>query len=78
MDEGIVKRGKDTGDTENELSCTHVSRVLDGGEQIEPTISGQRAERDVLVSGSVNLLLGRHFGRDILADVVDGEEGKRR
>jgi hypothetical protein len=63
VDEGIVERGEDTGNAENELACTRllVSSMRRIRITSKHTISGQRTERDVLLGGSGGLL-GRHFG----------------
>jgi hypothetical protein len=59
--ESVVERGKDTGDTENELACKPLDYTTPISYEIKKrTISGQRAERDVLLGGSADLLLGRH------------------
>jgi len=66
VDEGVVEGGEDTGNAENELAwytltfCPHLHLKWTR----KHTISGQRAERDVLLRGGG--LLGRH-----LVTVVD-------
>lgn len=70
MDEGVVERGKDAGDAENELTCSGCQRetFLPSERERErwdssgigQTFSNLGAERDVLGGSALDLLLGRH------------------
>jgi hypothetical protein len=67
MDEGIVEGSKDTCNAEDKFAC--VQFLLDAGRPhngsfSQLTFTDLRAERDVLVSGTIDLLLGSHFDRD--------------
>lgn len=71
MDEGVIERGENTGNTENESACkapipsiytslyTPVAAARSAIRKAQHTISGQRSKRDVLGAASGSLL-GRH------------------
>lgn len=63
MNEGIVEGSENTGDTEDELAYENVS-IVNQTQVKRPkrTISGQRAERDVLLGCAADVLLGSHCG----------------
>ena len=60
VDEGIVERGEDTGNTENELAYHILLAALRfNSHNPKHTISGQRTKSDILL-GSGGGLLGSH------------------
>jgi hypothetical protein len=84
VDEGIVERGEDTGNAENELACN----TKDVSQKIwytadmflcDRTITGQRAEGDVLLGGGGGFLgLGRHVGWSWTGIVVGWNMGEEK
>lgn len=71
MDEGVVERGEDTSNAEDELTCANggvssvpsltASRYQLNLKGIARTLTGLGAQGDVLLGGADGLL-GRHLG----------------
>jgi len=71
VDEGVVERGEDASNTENELTCAHAVSILLALAGARParllrylcmlTLTGLRTELDVLLRSAHNLSLGGHF-----------------
>ena len=82
MNEGIVERGEDTGNAEDELAYKHTMLVPAQTQRFREnfqilTITGQRAESDVLLGGSGSFL-GRHFVVLWWNGIWEGEEKTKR
>lgn len=79
MDEGVIEGSENTGDTENELAYS-IPMLIDRRQQITEqavhTISGQRTERDVLLSRGGSLL-GRHCDGVVGMEYGEGKKEDR-
>jgi hypothetical protein len=63
MDEGVVEGSEDAGHAEDIFTCGRRSISGPFGfHELPQTFANLRTERDVLRSGALDLLFGRHFG----------------